>query len=145
MPDFDLRPSASFISSKDGDTPPSESRRLIKTSSSYCFFVSMGTVLTRTVIGRNKTKTQECSSLVRQTRQAPRATNSAGAGVAGERHDLDAVPRLCCRRQRRAHDQAIRPRQQRHHRAVLLAEGAHLERAVGCPGQRGAQVVLAPI
>src|SRR5690242_9596812 len=42
MPDLDLRPKASFISSKEGETPPSESRRLMKTSSSYCFRVSIG-------------------------------------------------------------------------------------------------------
>ncbi len=41
MPDFDLSPSASFISSNEGETPPSDSRRLMKSSSSYCFRVSI--------------------------------------------------------------------------------------------------------
>ncbi len=41
-PDLDCRLSASFISSKDGGTPVSCSRSLMKVSSSFCLLVSMG-------------------------------------------------------------------------------------------------------
>ena len=41
MPDFERRSSASFISSKDGGTPVSFSRSLMKRNSSLCFFVSI--------------------------------------------------------------------------------------------------------
>ena len=40
MPDFDLRRSASFISSKEGETPPSFSRLLMNSSSSFCLRVN---------------------------------------------------------------------------------------------------------
>src|SRR3712207_5073943 len=41
MPDFDLRSSASFISSKEGGTPLSRRRSWMKRSSSFCFRVSI--------------------------------------------------------------------------------------------------------
>src|SRR5689334_3251640 len=41
MPDFDRRSSASFISSKEGGTPASFSRSLMKRRSSYCLRVSI--------------------------------------------------------------------------------------------------------
>jgi hypothetical protein len=41
MPDFERRLSASFISSKDGETPLSRRRMLMKDSSSNCLRVSM--------------------------------------------------------------------------------------------------------
>src|ERR1700692_881769 len=41
MPDFERRSSASFISSKEGDTPASFSRSLMKRRSSYCLRVSI--------------------------------------------------------------------------------------------------------
>src|SRR6185295_3546962 len=41
MPDFDWRFSASFISSKEGGTPSSFRRSLMKSSSSSCLRVSM--------------------------------------------------------------------------------------------------------
>src|SRR6266478_7558849 len=41
MPDFERRSSASFISSKEGGTPASFSRSLMKRSSSYCLRVSI--------------------------------------------------------------------------------------------------------
>src|SRR5579859_3465818 len=40
-PDLDFRPSASFISSKDGQTPDSPRRLLMNNSSSCCFLVSI--------------------------------------------------------------------------------------------------------
>ena len=40
MPDFDFSRSASFISSNDGDTPPSLRRLLMNISSSFCLRVS---------------------------------------------------------------------------------------------------------
>ena len=42
MPDLDLRFKASFISSKDGETPVAVSRWLINSNNSRCFLVSMG-------------------------------------------------------------------------------------------------------
>ncbi|MGF1543744.1 MAG: hypothetical protein ACFB00_04445 [Parvularculaceae bacterium] len=42
MPDFDLRSSASFISSNEGDTPVSAMRSWMKVNKACCFFVSMG-------------------------------------------------------------------------------------------------------
>src|SRR5262249_29552346 len=41
MPDFERKSSASFISSKDGGTPASFSRSLMKRRSSYCLRVSI--------------------------------------------------------------------------------------------------------
>ena len=41
MPDLDLRFKASFISSKDGETPVAVSRWLMNSNSSRCFLVSM--------------------------------------------------------------------------------------------------------
>src|SRR5262249_21329633 len=41
MPDFERRSSASFISSKEGGTPASFSRSLMKRRSSYCLRVSI--------------------------------------------------------------------------------------------------------
>ena len=41
MPDFDLRSSASFISSKEGGTPVSFNRSWMNMRSSFCFGVSM--------------------------------------------------------------------------------------------------------
>src|SRR5580704_14404165 len=43
MPDFERRSSASFISSKEGGTPASFSRSLMKRRSSYCLRVSIST------------------------------------------------------------------------------------------------------
>ena len=39
-PDFEARSSASFISSKEGETPPSLRRLLMNRSSSFCLRVS---------------------------------------------------------------------------------------------------------
>src|SRR6266849_1946840 len=57
MPDFDLRLSASFISSKDGDTPSCARRRLMNINSSYCFLVSIGPPAAAELASKNKTKT----------------------------------------------------------------------------------------
>src|SRR5882757_1076497 len=43
MPDFERRSSASFISSKEGGTPDSFRRSLMKRRSSYCLRVSIST------------------------------------------------------------------------------------------------------
>ncbi len=43
MPDFDRKSSASFISSKEGGTPDSFRRSLMKRRSSYCLRVSIST------------------------------------------------------------------------------------------------------
>src|ERR1700733_1725856 len=43
MPDFERRSRASFISSKEGGTPASFSRSLMKRRSSYCLRVSIST------------------------------------------------------------------------------------------------------
>src|SRR5881227_3301437 len=44
MPDFERRSSASFISSKEGGTPASFSRSLMKRRSSYCLRVSIASI-----------------------------------------------------------------------------------------------------
>ena len=44
MPDFERRSSASFISSKEGGTPASFSRSLMKRRSSYCLRVSISSI-----------------------------------------------------------------------------------------------------
>ena len=41
MPDFDFKPTACFISSKDGEHPVSFRVLFMKSSSLYCFSVSM--------------------------------------------------------------------------------------------------------
>src|SRR3954451_17846430 len=43
MPDLERRSSASFISSKEGGTPASFNRSLMKRSNSYCLRVSIST------------------------------------------------------------------------------------------------------
>src|SRR3954470_13684677 len=47
MPDLERRSSASFISSKEGGTPDSFSRSLMKRSSSNCFRVSISPLATQ--------------------------------------------------------------------------------------------------
>src|SRR5512139_1247418 len=41
MPDFERSPSASFISSNEGETPLSFNRLSMNSSNSYCFLVNM--------------------------------------------------------------------------------------------------------
>src|SRR4051794_40245759 len=70
MPDFDLRPRASFISSKDGETPPSPSRSLMKSRSSYCLRVSIYAPCARPPGPEQNTNINIRSSLVHVRRQA---------------------------------------------------------------------------
>src|SRR5680860_569816 len=57
MPDFDLRSSASFISSKEGGTPVSFNRSWMNMRSSFCFSVSIWSPLSDQESGRSSLKT----------------------------------------------------------------------------------------
>src|SRR5258708_14469863 len=151
MPDFDLSPSASFISSKDGETPSWARRRLMNIKSSYCFFVSIGTPGLCRVRAGTKPKQWRCSSLVRLRRQASSrpvqifATGSDTGEPGGEGDDRHALAGLRRWGEGRANHQAIGTREQRQHRAVLAGEGLDLDLPVVAMPRPRPEIVLAPV
>src|SRR5262249_3059068 len=75
MPDLERRPSASFISSKEGGTPLLERRSRISSKSSRCLGVSM-----RRARGRRRRTKHECSTLVLMPSQAAQRPSHYAGG-----------------------------------------------------------------
>src|SRR5262245_5441662 len=165
-PDFDCSASASFISSKEGGTPVSWRRALMKTSSSFCLVVSMKyprVLQGATEADRTNREQHKCSGDVLQPElrallrrvlrkacefQGVRSAEDAltplpGAVSKVEREARHEGPRRCEGGVRGAHQEAICLRQWGQQRAVLGANRGHDGEAVAAGGGGGAHIVLA--
>src|SRR5215472_2693887 len=128
MPDLDLRPSASFISSKEGETPSSARRRLMKVSNSCCLRVSMSWRSRSAEIMSGTKQKQDVDVLGwfahnvkgEFTRSSRQMKDSDPSAARRETKDRNRAPGGRRGGAGRADDEAVGARQQGEHRAVLL-------------------------
>src|SRR3990170_550045 len=135
-PDLDCKFNASFISSKEGGTPSSFRRSLMKSSSSSCLRVSMVIAFIAEVgIGTN------LQHLYRFRFSS--ATVYFCCGLEVEIQNGEEIASAGCGGVGRADDEAMRLPEGALHRGILFIERCGSTGAIGGNFERGADVVLA--
>src|SRR5262245_52584861 len=165
MPDFDLRSSASFISSKEGGTPVSFNRSWMNMRSSFCFGVSIWSPLSgRLALDRPPRRFVSCTNqeqficsvcvpqdltpqdaggAPRATKQTAGAIRVSGALTAVERHDPHAGALRERGSVRSTDNEAVGADKRRNERGVLRGQGRHDPHAVLAPFRACPHVMLA--